>query len=49
MPIILAIQEAKIRRIKFRGQPRKLVHEILSQKCPTQIKTGGMASGRVPA
>jgi hypothetical protein len=31
-PVILATQEAEIRRIKVESQPRQIVHEILSQK-----------------
>jgi hypothetical protein len=31
-PIILASQEAEIRRIKVRSQPGKIVHKTLSQK-----------------
>jgi hypothetical protein len=30
--IILATQEAEIRRIMVQRQPRRIVHEILSQK-----------------
>jgi hypothetical protein len=36
MPVILATWEAKIRRIKVRGQPGQIVPETLSQKYPTQ-------------
>jgi hypothetical protein len=32
MPIILATQEAEIRRIEVLGQPRQIVCETLSQK-----------------
>jgi hypothetical protein len=32
MPIILAIQEAEIRRIAVQSQPGQVVHETLSQK-----------------
>jgi hypothetical protein len=31
-PIILATQEAEIRRIKVQSEPRKIVHGTLSQK-----------------
>jgi hypothetical protein len=34
MPIILAMQEAEIRRITVRS-PKQIVHETLSQKYPT--------------
>jgi hypothetical protein len=30
MPVILASQEAEIRRIEVQSQPRKIVHETLS-------------------
>jgi hypothetical protein len=32
MPVILATQEAEIRRISIRSQPRQTVHKTLSQK-----------------
>jgi hypothetical protein len=32
MPVILATHEAEITRIKFRSQPRQIVHETISQK-----------------
>jgi hypothetical protein len=38
MPVILATQEAKIRRIAVRSQPRKIVRETLSRKYLTQKK-----------
>jgi hypothetical protein len=31
-PVILATQEAEIRRIEFRSQPGQIVHETLSRK-----------------
>jgi hypothetical protein len=34
MPIIPATQEAEIRKIEVRSQPRQIVHETLSQKKP---------------
>jgi hypothetical protein len=34
-PIILATQEAEIRRITVQNQPRQIVHETLSPKHPT--------------
>jgi hypothetical protein len=37
-PIILTTQEAEIRKIAVRGQPRQTVLETLSQKYPTQKK-----------
>jgi hypothetical protein len=36
MPVILVTQEAEIRRISVRSQPRQIVCEILSQKEPSQ-------------
>jgi hypothetical protein len=37
-PVILATQEAEIRRIMVQRQPRQIIHETLSRK-----KAGGMA------
>jgi hypothetical protein len=36
MPVILATQEADIRRITVRSQPRQIVLETLSRKYPSQ-------------
>jgi hypothetical protein len=36
MPVILATQEAEIRRITVQSYPRQTVHENLSQKYLTQ-------------
>jgi hypothetical protein len=36
MPVILATQKAKIRRITVQSHPRQIVHETLSQKNPSQ-------------
>jgi hypothetical protein len=36
MPVILATQEAKIRRIEVRSQPGQIVHQTLSRKNPSQ-------------
>jgi hypothetical protein len=44
MPIILATQEAEIRRTAVQRQPRQTVHGTLSQKYPTQNRAGGMGS-----
>jgi hypothetical protein len=42
MPVILATQEAEIRKIMVWSQPREIVHEILSRK--TQHKnTNGVS------
>jgi hypothetical protein len=35
MPVILATQEAEIRKIAIRSQPRAIVWETLSQKYST--------------
>jgi hypothetical protein len=35
-PVILATEEAEIRRIMVRRQPRQIVHKTLSQKYLTQ-------------
>jgi hypothetical protein len=43
MPIILATQEAEIRRIEVQSQPRQIVHETLSQTNPLQKRAGGVA------
>jgi hypothetical protein len=38
MPVILATQEAEIRRIVFQSQPGQIVKETLSRKNPSQKK-----------
>jgi hypothetical protein len=48
MPVILATQEAEIRRITVQSQPRQIVWVTLSQKYPTQKKDGGVAQGVGP-
>jgi hypothetical protein len=45
MAIILATQEAKIRRIVVWSQFGQIVCETLSQKHPSQKKAGGVAGG----
>jgi hypothetical protein len=40
MPVILAPQEAEIRRITVCGQHRHIVHQSPSQKYPTQRTAG---------
>jgi hypothetical protein len=49
-PVILATQEAEIRRIMVQRQPGKIVHKTLSQKGPSQKVggTGGVAQGVGP-
>jgi hypothetical protein len=46
-PVILATQEAEIRRIVVQSQPGQVVHKPLSQKKkkkkPTQNRAGGVA------
>jgi hypothetical protein len=44
-PVILATQEAEIRRIGVRSQPWLIVHETLSRKYPSQKWTGGVTEG----
>jgi hypothetical protein len=48
MPVILATQEAEIRRITVGSQPRQIVFETLPQRKPSQKKTGGVAQGVGP-
>jgi hypothetical protein len=48
MPVILATQEAEIRRIMVWTQPEQIVHKTLSRKHPLQKKSGGMAQGVGP-
>jgi hypothetical protein len=36
MPVILATQEAEIRRMAVQSQPRQIVFKTLSQKYPSQ-------------
>jgi hypothetical protein len=48
MPIFLATQEADIRRIAVRNQPRQIVRETLSRKNPSQKRAGGVAQGIDP-
>jgi hypothetical protein len=45
MPVILATQEAEIRRIMVQSQPRQIVCKTLSQKNPIQKRAGGVAQG----
>jgi hypothetical protein len=46
MPVILATQEAEIRRIRVGSQLGKIAQQTLSQKYPTKQ---GWQRGRVPA
>jgi hypothetical protein len=45
MPVILATQEAEIKRIAVQSQLRQIVHETLSRKNPSQKWAGGVAQG----
>jgi hypothetical protein len=49
-PVILATQEAEIRRITVWSQPGQIVHETLSWKKPSQkpFRAGGVAQGVGP-
>jgi hypothetical protein len=44
MPVILATQEAEIRRIKVQSQPEQIVHETLSRKNPSPKRDGGVVA-----
>jgi hypothetical protein len=43
--VILAIQEANIRRIMVQSQSRQIVHETLAQKYLSQNNAGRVAQG----
>jgi hypothetical protein len=47
-PIILAAQQAEIRRITVQSQPGQIVHETLSQKTHHKNRAGGVAQGVGP-
>jgi hypothetical protein len=47
-PIILATQEAEIRRFMVQSQPRQIVLMTLSQKNPLQKRAGRVAQGVGP-
>jgi hypothetical protein len=47
-PVILATQEAEIRRIEVQNDPSQTVHETISQKNPSQKRAGGVAQGVGP-
>jgi hypothetical protein len=47
-PVILATQEAEIRRIAVRSQPWQIVHEALSRKTLHKKRAGGVAQGVGP-
>jgi hypothetical protein len=48
-PVILATQEAEIRRMHFEASPRQIVRETVTQKNPSQKRVGGVAQGVVQA
>jgi hypothetical protein len=48
MPVTLATQEAKIRKIMVQSQPGQIVCETLSWKYPSQKRAGEMAQGEGP-
>jgi hypothetical protein len=48
MPLILATQEAEIRRIVVQSSPRQIVCEILSQKTLHKNRAGKVAQGEGP-
>jgi hypothetical protein len=41
--VILASQEAAIRRVEVQSQPRQIVWKALSRKNPSQKRAGGVA------
>jgi hypothetical protein len=47
-PVILATQEAEIKRIAVQSQPRQIVRETLPQKKPSQKGSGRVAQGVGP-
>jgi hypothetical protein len=48
MPVILATQEAEIRRILVQSQPGKIVCKTVSQKKTFMKRTGGVVQGEGP-
>jgi hypothetical protein len=48
MPVILATQMAKIKRIVVQSQPRQILCETLSRKNTSQKWAGGVAQGVNP-
>jgi hypothetical protein len=48
MPVILATQEAEIRRIMVQSQPGQIVHKTLSRKTLHKNRAGGVAEGEGP-
>jgi hypothetical protein len=48
MPIILATQEAEIRKIMVQNQSRQIVSKTLCQRNPSQKRSGEVAQGVGP-
>jgi hypothetical protein len=48
MPVILATQEAEIRRTEVQSQPQQTVCKTLSRKNPSQKRAGGVAQSGGP-
>jgi hypothetical protein len=48
MPVILATEEAEIRRIEVWSQSGQIVHETLSWKKPSKKRVGRVAQGIGP-
>jgi hypothetical protein len=48
MLIILATQEAEIRRIAVQSQPGQMVRKTLNQKSPSRKRAGGVTQGVGP-
>jgi hypothetical protein len=46
LPIILATQEADVRKIAFQSQPRQLVYKTLAQKTPSKQQKGWWSGSR---
>jgi hypothetical protein len=47
-PVILATEEAEIRRTVVQSHPRKTVHKTLSRKYPSQKRAGRVAQSEGP-
>jgi hypothetical protein len=47
-PVILATQEAEIRRIEVQSQPGQIVRKTITWKKPSQKRAGGVAQGVGP-
>jgi hypothetical protein len=48
IPVILAAQEAEVRRIAVQSQPRQIVHKTLSRKTLYKNWAGRVAQGEGP-